>query len=447
MKSGDVISNIDFRPATGELYGTANRQLYVINSNTGVARAIGNPLDSSITGNIVLMEFDPVFDILRYVTDTYAQASINPETGEIYSPSGLVKTLGQVGSFGYANNLAGSSKSDLYVINATVDALFRIDFSNNGAVTKVGSGLGVNIDDGIGFDISPEGVGVACVKVGSQIVTYEIDLTTGAFGKKLGVINEPMLSSAIPTATVAYAVFTGNNSLGFFNMLSSGLTSFYKPITGLAESETLHSIDMRPSNGQLFGLGSSSRLYTLNMGTATASTIGSGTAFTPALVGTKFSIDFNPQTDQIRVVSNQGQNLVLNPTTGAVQSVDTALNPNSIIITNIAYSNNVANAEKTTLYDISSTLNQLYIQNPPNSGTLTAVGALGVTIEQDQGFDITGSTNTALAVWTVGGKSSIYRINLNSGIATALPYTLPVSTIKSFTVGLVISGKSDIFRK
>ena len=49
-------------------------------------------------------------------------------------------------------------------------------------------------------------------------------------------------------------------------------------------------------------------------------------AFTPALSGTAFGFDFNPTVDRIRVVSDTGQNLRLNPDTGAVAAVDGALN-------------------------------------------------------------------------------------------------------------------------
>ncbi|WP_133272709.1 DUF4394 domain-containing protein [Hymenobacter radiodurans] len=43
LQSGETILAIDFRPATGQLYGVSSAsRLYVINQNTGTARAIGS---------------------------------------------------------------------------------------------------------------------------------------------------------------------------------------------------------------------------------------------------------------------------------------------------------------------------------------------------------------------------------------------------------------------
>ncbi len=51
-------------------------------------------------------------------------------------------------------------------------------------------------------------------------------------------------------------------------------------VTGLGAGERLLGIDARPANGQLVGLSSSSRLYTIDSTTGTATAIGTS-AFTP----------------------------------------------------------------------------------------------------------------------------------------------------------------------
>ena len=58
-------------------------------------------------------------------------------------------------------------------------------------------------------------------------------------------------------------------------------------------------------------------MYTIDPVTGAAVAIGAA-PFTPALDGTEFGVDFNPQVDRLRVVSNTGQNLRINPDTGAV---------------------------------------------------------------------------------------------------------------------------------
>jgi hypothetical protein len=94
-------------------------------------------------------------------------------------------------------------------------------------------------------------------------------------------------------------------------------------VTGLQPNETILGIDIRPATRQLYALGSTSRLYTLNPATGAATAVGA--PFTPALNGFNFGFDFNPTIDRIRVVSDVNKNLVLNPDTGAVQLVATDL--------------------------------------------------------------------------------------------------------------------------
>jgi len=65
----------------------------------------------------------------------------------------------------------------------------------------------------------------------------------------------------------------------------------------------------------------------------------------------------------------------------------------------------------------------LCLQNPPNNGTLTTVGPLGVAATGATGFDIF-SPNAGYASLVVGGQTGLYRVNLTTGAATlvnALP--------------------------
>src|SRR5262245_31375538 len=114
-------------------------------------------------------------------------------------------------------------------------------------------------------------------------------------------------------------------------------------------------IDFRPATGQLFGLGSTSRLYTINSTTGVATVVNTAIMpgpFNPPLSGSDFGTDFNPTVDRFRVVTDADQNLRLSPVTGAVVGVDTALsyasgdlnfgaNPN---VVGSAYTNSVAGA-------------------------------------------------------------------------------------------------------
>jgi len=175
-------------------------------------------------------------------------------------------------------------------------------------------------------------------------------------------------------------------------------------------------MDFRPATGLLYAIGSTSRLYTINTATGAATQIGSAGAFT--LSGTDFGTDFNPVVDRIRVVSDTGQNMRLNPNDGTLTATDVPLNPGTPTVVSAAYTNNFVGAGTTTLYDIDAGTDSLYIQNPPNNGTLNLVGSLGFNVGNRGGFDISGRTGIAYAVLRTGGLSSLFTIDLSSGAAT-----------------------------
>lgn len=206
-------------------------------------------------------------------------------------------------------------------------------------------------------------------------------------------------------------------------------------IKGLQKKEKILAIDIRPANGLLYALGSTSRLYTINWETGLATQVGAG-PFPTLLNGTQFGFDVNPVVDRIRVVSNTGQNLRLNPDDGSVTSVDASIayaggDPNfgdTPTIAGSAYTNNDNDplTLNTTLYDIDIAQDVLVRQDPPNAGTLNTVGALGVEATEVTGFDIAGSNGTAYAGIVVKeGKKKKYRttlftIDLTTGAATSL---------------------------
>ncbi len=243
-------------------------------------------------------------------------------------------------------------------------------------------------------------------------------------------------------AVTLYGVSTGNQLLRF-DSATPGTVVTVGAISGLQSGENVLGIDFRPANGQLYGLGSTSRLYTINTLTGAATQVGATGAFT--VTGADFGFDFNPVSDRIRVVSNTGQNIRLNPNDGTLAATDTALNPGTPSVTAAAYTNDFAGATATTLYTIDTAADTINIQGgtsgspSPNGGTQTQVFALGFDATGINGFDIS-PTGLALAALQVTGEttSRLYRMNLLSGSTTM------IGTIGSATPlrGLAISPGS-----
>jgi hypothetical protein len=204
-------------------------------------------------------------------------------------------------------------------------------------------------------------------------------------------------------------------------------------LQGLQPNETLVGLDVRPTGtasnptGTMYGVGSFGHLYTINQTTGQATMVNS-TTFTPALNGSQFGVDWNPNSDQLRIVSNAKQNLSVSPT-GVVtaqtniapQASDEGANsaPN---IVHIAYNNNTAGASTTTLFGIDTGRDRLVTFANPSNGQFTTIGALNFDATELGGFDISGATGTAYATFTNANQSrtTFGSVNLATGAFTPI---------------------------
>ncbi len=431
--SGEVLLGIDYRPATGQLYGLGNTsRIYLIDAN-GKATPLGlDGFTPKLSGIVAGFDFNPTVDRIRVVTTTGQNLRINPETGAVQNVDLPINggASPQVSGVAYTNPVAGAATTLLYDLDVAAKKLYIQDPPNNGTLVEVGSVTIADAATESGFDISPSGVALASVTTSTGMSSlYQLDLTTG-MTTALGQFATRIAGLAIPTSPVAYAVDETNNLI-IFNPANTDQT--VKAITGVQSGERIVGIDFRPATGQLYALGSTSRLYTVNLSSGVATQVGSMQLST-MLSGTSFGFDFNPTVDRIRVVSNTGQNLRLDPNTGLVAAVDLPLNPGTPAISAAAYTNNFPGAITTTLYDLDFTTGKLYMQNPPNNGVLVEVGSLGIGITSGNGFDIGGTSGIAYAVLTTGATTKLYRINLSTGAATAvMDFPRPVT---GFSIGL-----------
>jgi hypothetical protein len=259
------------------------------------------------------------------------------------------------------------------------------------------------------------------------VLSSSIALALAACGSDNHRLN---MSPEAPAGTTGDVfALTASNKLLSFNRDTPASVRTSAAITGLQGGENLVGIDYRPADGLLYAVAGSGRIYTINTSTGAATfkaTLAADAADTTApftgLAGTEFGLDFNPVADRLRVVSNTGQSLRINVDTGAT-TTDGGINGGAAgaSVTASAYTNSLAGTGSTTLYAIDSSNDTLYVQNPPNNGTLSAPVALGVDAGSANGFDIDARTNTGYALATVGGARNLYSINL---AATANAATL-----------------------
>ncbi|MBC6605879.1 DUF4394 domain-containing protein [Hymenobacter sp. BT188] len=442
LQSGERILAMDFRPATGQLYGVgSSSRLYVINQNTGVARAMGSgAFMPTIMGELVGFDFNPTVDRIRLVTSTGQNLRLNPETGTVAATDGPL--TGAPGSAlltgaAYTNNTAGATTTVLYAINTVDKQLYVINPPNNGTLVPVGA-LSLNVTGDGGFDIDAKtGTALGLYSVSGNPTLFSVDLSTGT-ARPLAQYNTNSGYSAIaiPTQPVAYAAVVSCSrargcvtDLVTFNPTNpaAGFTS--KPITGL-RNELFRGIDFRPATSQLYAVGGMGGIYTINLTTGAATLMNAFTTFVPGVVA---GFDFDPVTDVMRhIVAGGGENYRINPVSAAVIQ-DVTLNPGSTFIQAAAYDNNYAGASTTKLYVVDYNTDKLYQVNQPNTGNIIEIGSLGVNVGDDIHLDIGGISNTAYFVSTPRGvfnpatqtatrpgPTQLYTINLATGAATAI---------------------------
>lgn len=200
-------------------------------------------------------------------------------------------------------------------------------------------------------------------------------------------------------------------------------------ITGLQTGEKILGIDFRPKNGQLYALGSNSRVYIVNPNTGVATfafSFRTTTGMTVLLSGKSFGVDFNPAADRLRIISNTGQNLRVVPDNAAVgvagtTFVDGNINPLPASVNGVAYDNNDNDpATGTELYALDVTADLQYEINPPNAGSLVEPLPVKLKIEGDGGFDIAPrnanvTSDIGLALYEVNKKSTLFQIDVETG--------------------------------
>jgi hypothetical protein len=253
--------------------------------------------------------------------------------------------------------------------------------------------------------------------------------------------------SSPDSGSLIYGLNTANTLLEFHSG-SPGTIDQKLTVTGLIDSgETLLGMDFRLSDSKLYAVSSSNRLYTINLTTGAATLIGA-TPFSVSLTGSIVGFNFDPVTNQIRMVTSTGENLRLNADDGTVISKDTKLayysediNASATpAIGTIGYISNSVGTTTTSVYGIDYqkgtlvTIGGIAEAPSPNDGTVFTRGSLGTTPVTPMGFDISGSTRVAYlaSAKSSGDSYSLYSVNLATGVATSLgtiDSSLPIRAI------------------
>ncbi len=464
LQSGETILGIDVRAGgttPGQLYalGSAAR-VYTIDTTTGVATLASTlAADSSdstdaftaLSGTEFGVDFNPVADRLRVVSDTGQNLRINVDTGATITDAVLTSggsTRSGVNGAAYTNAFGAACRTALYYIDANTDELLTTSDANGGVLTSVGS-LGVDTSAVSDFEIATaadgSNTGYAVLVVGGVPTSYQVNLSSGAAATAGAVTlldaNEFVRDTTIaPLGTAPaqdpgdlYAVTESNRLVSFSSTAPQKVCTSVQ-FSGQQSGENILSVDVRPADQNLYALGSTGRLYNLDTDTGAltlkgtlVAQLGDSDPYT-ALEGTEHGIDFVPATDALRIVGDNGFNarvqaLDLAPPNGTLVTTDPDLTPAGPTMGAGSYGNGVAGTVIGTFFMVDSTGDALYSMGGL-TGVVTQVGAgLGVgDVNAVGGFDIYGTNNRGLAALSIGSdvNPTLYDVQLNTGVATAI---------------------------
>ncbi len=188
---GDArLVGIDFRPATGQLYGLGDAGgVYTVQTTNAVA-TLQSQLDVALNGTSFGVDFNPTVDRLRVVSDTGQNLRINVATGATIVDGSLAYTgtASGITAAAYTNNDADpNTATTLFDLDSMLNQVV-IQAPPNGGMLNATGLLGADAALDAGFDIYSSVQGgttvdlraLATLKVGSDTNLYAISLLSGA---------------------------------------------------------------------------------------------------------------------------------------------------------------------------------------------------------------------------------------------------------------------------
>ena len=198
---GETLLGMDYRPADGKLYALATGGgIYTIDPATGAATKKSQLTSSlenttpltTLQGNRFAVDFNPVADRLRVVSDNGQNLRINVDNGMALN-DGAINGVpnAQIVAGAYTNAYAGATATTLVVINGADGSFYLLGSPNNGTLTRqVPMGVPDPQAQVADFDIeSDSNNGYAVMTVNGVPGFYWLDLANQSSPKLIGSWN------------------------------------------------------------------------------------------------------------------------------------------------------------------------------------------------------------------------------------------------------------------
>ncbi len=192
QSAGEEVVSCDVRPANGVFYlitiqGLGVGRLYTANLVSGQVTLVGQ-ISTTLSGSFFGMDFDPIADAIRLISDARENLLINPVNavatvqGELtYAPGDIAEfSFPAAFSCAYTNNYPGAPSTNLYSLDVQHDRLIRIDPPFSGTLHSLGN-LGADFGGNNAMEITgPDNRAYAAIPSGGVTRLFSINLATGA---------------------------------------------------------------------------------------------------------------------------------------------------------------------------------------------------------------------------------------------------------------------------
>jgi hypothetical protein len=195
LAAGETLVGIDFRVARGVLYGLSSAgRLVTLDTASGAARAVGSAPPVALQGTRFGVDFNPVADRVRVVSDSGQNLRFHPDTGALAATDPPLAPLAdgapapRIAGAGYTYNKDNDRLTTNYALDigrgwlvtqGSVEGREPVVSPNTGRIGDVGA-LGTGPVDDADFDIADIGnVALAALRQGGRTRLHLIDLASG----------------------------------------------------------------------------------------------------------------------------------------------------------------------------------------------------------------------------------------------------------------------------
>ncbi len=241
---GAKLDDLDFRPLTGQLYGydDVSNGYFTVNVNTGALTLASSAGVTPTGSDKVGIDFNPVIDRLRTVSELGENIVYNPNDGTasdaatvpLFYAAGDANAgvAPQIVANAYTNSVFGVAAASTvqYVLDANLNTLATLA-NNAGALNTIAritlNGSVLDFGPDAGFDIlaGPGGTNsaYAVLNVGSLAGLYSIDLATGS-ASLLGALPDGF--GTIRGLAVAPNVIPEPSSIVMAGLAAAGIAAY-----------------------------------------------------------------------------------------------------------------------------------------------------------------------------------------------------------------------------